>query len=152
MMTEFCRASVRINFKLKLFSVASKYVSIRSSRSNYAITIHYWFIALLTLPLHHVAIMSFSRFGEWKSGRGGVLHLFLKIGMDAAFVWTHLCICDTEQALTTRLHAFQLICRAQLAKYLLDRNFSDKKVSRRAKYEFNSLIFRKSCTCFETVK
>jgi len=43
----------------------TKYVLIRFIRSNYVITIHYRFTALLTLPLHHVAAMSFIPLDKW---------------------------------------------------------------------------------------
>jgi hypothetical protein len=40
------------------FMLQVYYVLTSSSRSNYAITTHYRFPALLTLPLHHAAAMS----------------------------------------------------------------------------------------------
>jgi len=64
----------------ELFLVLTKYVLISSSRSNYAITVHYKFPAMLTLLLHYVAAMSFIPSGKWK----GLRPLFLKIGRDAA--------------------------------------------------------------------
>ena len=51
----------------------TKYVLIRSSRSNYEITIHYRFTALLTLLLHHVAAMSFIPLGKWGVDAASVL-------------------------------------------------------------------------------
>ena len=48
----------------------AKYVLIRCIRSNYAITAHYRFPALLTLPLHHVAAMPIP-FGKSVAEGGG---------------------------------------------------------------------------------
>ena len=55
-----------INFKLEVFFlVFTKYILISSNRSNYTITKHYRFLALLTLSLHSVAhVHSFPQVGR----------------------------------------------------------------------------------------
>jgi len=67
---------------LEPFLALTKYVLITSSSSNYAVTTHYKFPALLTWPLHHSASISFTTFGKW--AWGWARHLTLKIGRDAA--------------------------------------------------------------------
>jgi hypothetical protein len=68
---------------LELFLVLTKYVLITANRSNYAVTIHYKFPALLTWYLYHTAAsMPFTTFGKW--GWGWARHLSMKIGRNAA--------------------------------------------------------------------